>query len=212
MLGSHLVKKSPSPKPRKVPQQARSRATWDDIVEAATRVFSTEGYDDGAVAQVAEVAGVGVGSLYQYFSTKEALIAAVRERASEALIRELEPRMIALTALPLREGAFGLAKLLIDAHQQYLPLMHALMNSPQPGGPAVSAAFLLRVRTAVQVYLQTHRAELRPQNLELSALLLVPAMGAALRSLLLAREPHWSDQELAEELAQLLLGYILRDA
>jgi len=37
-------------------------------------------------------------------------------------------------------------------------------------------------------------------------------MGAALRSLLLAREPHWSDQELAEELAQLLLGYILRDA
>jgi AcrR family transcriptional regulator len=208
-----LVKKSPSAKPqlhpRKVPQQARSRATWEAIVEAATQVFSSEGYDDGAVAQVAGVAGVSVGSLYQYFPTKEALIAAVRERASEALIRELEPRMIALTQLPLREGAFGLAKLLIETHQQHVPLMRALMNSPQPGSPAVSAAFLLRVRTAVQVYLQTHRAELRSQNLELSALLIVSALVPALRSLLLERAPHWTDQELAEELTQLLLGYIL---
>jgi AcrR family transcriptional regulator len=66
--------------PRKVPKQERSRALVDAIVEATARVLLDKGYDGLGVADVADVAGVSIGSLYQYFPSKEALVAARIER------------------------------------------------------------------------------------------------------------------------------------
>ena len=61
--------------PRKIPRQKRAQQTVDAIVVAATRICRTQGYDATNVNEVARVAGVSVGSLYQYFPSKEALIA-----------------------------------------------------------------------------------------------------------------------------------------
>jgi AcrR family transcriptional regulator len=62
------------------PRQARSRATVDAIVEAAGQVFEKHGPRGTTTADVADRAGVSVGSLYQYFPDKQALIAAFLER------------------------------------------------------------------------------------------------------------------------------------
>lgn len=66
--------KSKSVKPRKKPAQARSRQMMSDILEAAARVLSQDGLSGFNTNHVAEVAGVSVGSLYQYFPNKEALL------------------------------------------------------------------------------------------------------------------------------------------
>ncbi|MBX3273138.1 MAG: TetR/AcrR family transcriptional regulator [Sandaracinaceae bacterium] len=68
---------------KKRPRQARSRATVDAIVEATGQVFEREGFDKTTTTRVAERAGVSVGSLYQYFPDKRALIAAFFERRLE---------------------------------------------------------------------------------------------------------------------------------
>jgi AcrR family transcriptional regulator len=73
-------KQAESLNPRKKPQQRRSRATIDTIFEAAIQVLLANGLDGITTLQIAERAGVSVGSLYQYFPNKRALLAAVVKR------------------------------------------------------------------------------------------------------------------------------------
>ncbi len=67
-------RKAPDISVRKRPQQARSKALVADILEAAARVLAEEGAPRFTMARVAERAGVGIGSLYQYFPNKEAVL------------------------------------------------------------------------------------------------------------------------------------------
>lgn len=67
-------------KPRKTPRQARSEATVDAIFEATIQVLISEGVRRMTTTRVAERAGVSVGTMYQYFPHKEALLYAVIER------------------------------------------------------------------------------------------------------------------------------------
>src|SRR6218665_150213 len=63
--------------PRKMPRQARSAATVDAIHEATIQVLLTGGLSRLTTTRVAERAGVSVGTMYQYFPQKQALIYAV---------------------------------------------------------------------------------------------------------------------------------------
>lgn len=67
-------------KPRKKPQQQRSRATIDTIFEATIQVLLANGFDKTTTIQIADRAGVSIGSLYQYFPNKRALLAAIVRR------------------------------------------------------------------------------------------------------------------------------------
>jgi AcrR family transcriptional regulator len=76
--------------PRKAPRQSRSQATVEVILEAATRVLAKESLAGFNTNRVAEVAGISIGSLYQYFPNKAALTAALIERAQSSLIARVE--------------------------------------------------------------------------------------------------------------------------
>ena len=68
---------------RKQPRQKRSREMVKALVEATGLCIQRHGLDDTTTARIAEQAGVSVGSLYQYFGDKDALIAALLERLAE---------------------------------------------------------------------------------------------------------------------------------
>jgi AcrR family transcriptional regulator len=80
-------------RPRKTPKQARSRATVDAIVEAAARILERQGGEGFSTNAVAERAGVSIGSLYQYYPTKDALIGALIVRETAELVEEAEAAM-----------------------------------------------------------------------------------------------------------------------
>ncbi len=66
--------------PRKTPRQSRSSTTVDALLVAATRVFTELGYAGTTTNRIAVVAGVSIGSLYEYFPNKDALLAALARR------------------------------------------------------------------------------------------------------------------------------------
>lgn len=68
------------PRPRKQPSQSRSRALVDAVVEACLRILDAEGPQALTVQRIAEVSGATVGSIYQYFPNKDAIVALVYER------------------------------------------------------------------------------------------------------------------------------------
>ncbi len=83
---------------RKSPQQQRSKQMVNTLLEATAQCIAQRGLDNTSTPIIAEMAGVSVGSLYQYFDSKEALL--------EALLNKLALDVgKALTNLPLVEGA-----------------------------------------------------------------------------------------------------------
>jgi AcrR family transcriptional regulator len=74
----------PDDRLRKTPRQARSRSTVEAILEAAERVLRTEGYGAASTNRVALVAGFSIGSLYQYFDDKQAVVGALLDQALRA--------------------------------------------------------------------------------------------------------------------------------
>ncbi len=75
--------------PKKRPKQARSAATFDAIVEAAARILANEGYTALTMDRLATVSGVGVGSVYEYFDSKETIVAEVVRNMLDDLTHEL---------------------------------------------------------------------------------------------------------------------------
>jgi AcrR family transcriptional regulator len=70
--------------PRKSPRQERSRRTVDRILNASARIFHECGYSGATTNDIADEAGVSVGSLYQYFPNKDALLVALTRRHIES--------------------------------------------------------------------------------------------------------------------------------
>jgi AcrR family transcriptional regulator len=100
-------------KPRKIPQQSRAEQTVATILEAAARVLETKGMDGMNTNLVAQRAGVGVGSLYQYFPNKDALIVALSKREGAVFFAE------AAGALSEPTGQSALKHLItVSVHQQ----------------------------------------------------------------------------------------------
>ena len=90
-------------RPRKTPSQARSRETVAVILRAAAQVFARHGYAAGTTNRIAERAGVSVGSLYEYFPNKDALLVALMAEH----IREGEALLLR-TAADLPTGSYTL--------------------------------------------------------------------------------------------------------
>src|ERR1700751_3937164 len=71
---------------RRRPRQGRSLMTVEAILEAARQLLIKDGFDAASTTRIAEAAGVSVGSLYEYFTSKEALVAKLIKRHCDNLL------------------------------------------------------------------------------------------------------------------------------
>jgi AcrR family transcriptional regulator len=79
--------------PRKAAKQARAQMTVDAILEAASQVFASLGYAATTTNRIAERAGVSIGSLYQYFPNKDAILVALARRHLAEGVAVLGPQL-----------------------------------------------------------------------------------------------------------------------
>jgi len=117
--------------PRKEPRQARSLATVEAILVATARVLTRDGYDRASTNKIAAEAGVSVGSLYQYFPSKEALVAALVDRHLSHVTALLETNIEVLAEAPLPVSARALVKLMIAVHA-HNPRLHKVIVEQVP--------------------------------------------------------------------------------
>ncbi len=120
--------------PRKSPRQQRAAVTVDAILVAAGRVLVADGYARLNTNRVAEVAGVSIGSLYQYFPSKEALFAALLRRHDDQMRARFDASAQAAVGLPLREAVAALVHGFIDGHRADAALQSALASVPHLEG------------------------------------------------------------------------------
>ena len=70
---------------RRRPKQARSQKRYDDILDIASNLFLEKGFNSTTTNEIARRAGISIGSLYQYFNNKEAIVDALKTRYTEVL-------------------------------------------------------------------------------------------------------------------------------
>ncbi len=112
--------------PRKFPQQARSRALVDAILDAAARILAKDGRESLTTNAVAVKAGVSIGSLYQYFPNREAVIAAVAERHGQLVYRQVAD--LDLSNESTLEGAVARIVSALFAAHRIEPALHEALH------------------------------------------------------------------------------------
>jgi len=114
---------------RKEPRQARSRATVATIVQAGARILSDEGWAGFTTNRIAELAGVSIGSLYQYFPDKLSLVDAIRHRHLDDSITVM--RKVRADGLSPKQFAAQLVQAVVSAHSVY-PGLHRVLLDEAP--------------------------------------------------------------------------------
>ena len=101
-------------KPRKTPRQARSEATVDAIFNATIQVLLAEGAPRVTTTRVAERAGVSVGTMYQYFPHKQALLYAVVQQHLSEFVEEFEAACLKHRGQSIAAMAEGMVKAFLE--------------------------------------------------------------------------------------------------
>lgn len=116
------------PVPRKQPQQQRAAETVHAIVTAVERVLHAHGAGGLTTNRIAEVAGVSVGTLYQYFPNKQALVGALQERVLTQLLDTFRAGLAGGATEPIPALATRLAVAMVAVYQSQLPVHHWLIE------------------------------------------------------------------------------------
>jgi AcrR family transcriptional regulator len=171
--------KSDPPKPhvavktRRKPSQARSVAAIEAILDAAARSLATRGYDATTTSLVAAEAGVSVGSLYQYFANKEALVAAVAQRHVDRQMQVMMAAAMGAADATLAEVVHAMCAALVEAHQIDPELSNVLLQQVTHVGTSHHWEMERKARELVHGLLAARKDEILPEDLETASFVLV---------------------------------------
>jgi AcrR family transcriptional regulator len=197
--------------PRKEPTQTRARDTVEAILKAATHAFATHGYAHTTTNLVAERAGVSVGSLYQYFPHKNAILAALHQRHTGPVAEVVAHAVARLAdpALSLAEGFRGLIEELHRIHDAD-PELTRVISEMAPQVPGLELTLRKREEAsaaAVEAILRA-RPDVRAGDRRVMAHVLREATESMTRWLQHELPPGLDRSEAADEVARLLAGYL----
>lgn len=195
--------------PRKVPEQDRSRQTVEAIVEAAAHILIKHGYDAFTTNRVAERAGVSIGSLYQYFPNKDALL-------SELMRRHLVDIEQSVEAMAARALTAPLADVIHDGIQQNVqshlidPELHRVLSEevPRLGALDWKKAFSERMETRVRGMLEARRNEIVVGDIDLAVYIVTGTVEAVVHNAVKRQPKAIASGALAEELTRMLVGFL----
>lgn len=183
------------------------------MLQAAVDLFAAEGYARTTTNRIAERAGVSIGSLYQYFPNKDALLTALHERHLAAVEAVLARSLAELAepATPLERGLRGLVEGLVAAHDADPKLTRAV-SFELPQVPRLDVALRKHERARLEQVeaLLRGRPDVRAGDRAVMARVLGQTTEALTRWLVHERPAEVDRATACEEIVRLLAGYLRR--
>ena len=189
------------------PTRERS-STVSEIVDAAKRLLSNSGLEQTTFTHVAELVGVSVGTIYQHFPCKEALLDAVLEERFSSAVALLEEAIESSEGLSLEERVRSLVRAMIEIKRADVAQSRVL-DHPTIKGLAKRHDISSRACELVEDLLEDHSDELKEVPITVAAFAVVFGLeGALLRAL---ESPDLlSDSNFVETLVRMTLGVLGR--
>jgi AcrR family transcriptional regulator len=179
------------------------------IMRAAARILVRDGYEALTTNRVALEAGASVGSLYQYFSSKQQLVSALLEDHIDRTMRQVREEMPHLSLMPVEDAVPRFVELMIASHRVDPDLHRVFVEQlPRIGDFVKIEASLNEGLVLAEAYLRAHATDIQPQNHALSAFLLVHSVESLTHAAVLSKPELLDTPEFARELSALILGYL----
>lgn len=195
---------------RRRPTQERAAVTFEAILQAAAELFCDLGYDHASTNRIADRAGVSIGSLYQYFGNKEAILAALLNEHQRAVHEVVEEALVILDdpEVPLRLGLEGLLNRLVDFHAQDPELTRVLSAEVPQLAHGSAESDEIDHYTIRTVKMLRRRPDVAVENLEISAMLLVTTVEALTRWLAHGAPVGMDANGYIREAVEMLVAYL----
>ncbi|GAB2809964.1 TetR/AcrR family transcriptional regulator [Streptomyces daliensis] len=194
--------------PRKQPRQVRAELTRQRILTAAAHVFAEHGYAAGTTNRIAEQARISIGSLYQYYPNKDAILVELVTRHLDAGTAATKRRWSEGISGPLEDFLRGHVRTAIENHR-HDPHLLRVMFEQSPRSPELAEKVSQHQRELVadvEELLKNH-PEVRVTDTQVAAQLVISAVGPAVH--LLIAEPDPVDAvRLENELVAMLTRYL----
>lgn len=181
----------------------------DVIVEAASKVLAEEGYAAANTNRIAERAGTSVGSLYQYFPNKEAIIAAVQRRHHAEMGVILETAFRKAAGQPLEAATRRLVRATLDAHLVDPDLHRSLAEIvPASVNPETRASLHSGIKAQIRRWLESHQRELTVTDLSTAAFVVFHLVESVTHAAILERPDTPEPQQVEDELTTAMVRYL----
>jgi len=202
-----LSRSRPVLEPRKSPVQARSAVTVNAILEATIQVLLQAGKERLTTTKVARRAGVSVGTLYQYFPNKTAMLKAALKRHMDGITEAIELVCREQKGNPLDQMASALISAFLDAKMRDAKASVALysVGSDIEGAKIAQEAGIRSNQAIVGMLESARELTIDPQ---LAAAMLQSAMVGVSRRLLESTAPENQLHTLRGELIFLACTYL----
>ncbi len=195
--------------PRKLPKQARSQTTVEAILDAAAQVFERHGYAAGTTNRIAERAGVSIGSLYQYFPNKDAILVALVHRHIAEGTAALQPHLERLhSGARLDDVLPNMVHAMVAMHA-LAPSLHRVLFEETQLPPTLRAELDELEDRLVDLAARALAADpySRPVDPRLSARIVISAIEGLTHRLVLRPPPGASPEVIAREITDLVRAY-----
>jgi AcrR family transcriptional regulator len=179
------------------PTQRRARMTVEAILDAVIKILKRDGADAVTTNRIAEVAGVSIGSVYQYFPDKRAIFEALHQRT-----------LIEHPASPLDKLVRAMMEALVDAHAKDPELYQALMRQV-PHRTDSSREFAVRLHGVFRLAIASRRdSRRRRQDPDKQAFVVAHMVDALSHGVILRRPQGLSLEVAKEEAIRAVLTYL----
>lgn len=196
---------------RKRPTQSRSRALVDAVEQACLRILDESGEASLTVARIAEISGVAVGSIYQYFPNKDSIVALLYERVLDEESEELLRVRERLVGVPLKAALRDILANIIRVETRLFKLnkafhlrYHAALHLGMWRGPYQSAGEFIEATWLP--LLQMYEHEITTEHPDLAAYLLGQGLRSVIRSVLEDIPAQMENPALLDGLVSMAIG------
>lgn len=194
---------------RKGPQQKRAKLTVDSIMSAALELIGRDGFHTLTTTRIAERAGVGVGSLYEYFPNREAILLALYEDASAKAAAQGRELIASILDLPLEKALPKAMRGLIRIYSDHrLVLLEMATEMPELKLSTHPISYDKLVQSAVSAYLQHIGLTLPPRAMQRRLHFINQLIVGAIRQYVRDWPAHTTKTELIADLSQVVIAYL----
>lgn len=194
---------------RRKPKQQRSRTTVDWIKQAALEIGEREGFQAVTTVRIAERAGVSVGSLYQYFATREAILLALYEDTSVRFGTAMTRMIGQLLQMPLDEAVrYGAKRIFAGYAENKLILLDLVDAMPELHLDQHPISYENVARGAVRAFVASSIGSSSPAIIDRAVFFTERVIMDSVRAYLRAPPPRLTRRALIDDIALILTGYL----
>jgi AcrR family transcriptional regulator len=193
---------------RRRPKQRRARQTVEAVLDSVVRLLKRYGSNAITTNRIAEVAGVSIGSVYQYFPDKRAIFIALHERHGREIDRLIESTLVENAASPLEDLVRALVGAMIEAHRTD-PELYGLLLTEVPHRADGTRDFATRLQGAFRLAIAARARELKKgRDLDKVAFIVTHMVESLSHGAVLRRPSNLSLAGAREEVVRAVLAYL----